>query len=276
MATTTAGGQTEAAPRIPHLPVLHRVGDLIAPKPPPDIASTGLEPNILVGLLVKWGMMETRFTTDEAAQKLHMSVSLVRQVLEKACFDGTIEQLYATGEGTYRYRITDEGRTHAARLSEICGYVGPAPVSLSSYTAMLRWQFANTPQVSPERVAAALSGLVISPKSMELIGLAASSGRSLFLFGPPGNGKTSIGRKVQASLPGDYWVPHAVSVGNDVIHMYDEQSHQRVETSENAGAIDQRWVRIRRPMVVVGGELTLESLDLIYSPSFRQYERLRI
>lgn len=273
MSTTSAGGrQAEAAPKIPHLPVLHRVGDLIAPKPPPDVAATGLDPNVLVGLLVKWGLMETRFTTEEVAQKLHVSVSLARQVLERACFDGSMEQLYQTGEGTYRYRITDEGRQHAARFIEICGYIGPAPVSLAAYTAMLRWQFANTPSVSAERVAAALSGLVVSPKVMELVGLAASSGRSLFLFGPPGNGKTSIGRKIHAALPGDYWIPHAVSVGNDVIHVYDEQCHQRVETGEQSGAIDQRWVRIRRPMVIVGGELTLESLDLIYSPSLRQYE----
>lgn len=271
-ATPANGGPAEAPSRNPNLPVLQRLGDLIAPKPPPDITATGLEPSVLVGLLVKWALMETRFTTEEAAQKLHVSVPLVRQVLEKACFDGSMEQLYQTGEGTYRYRITDEGRNHAARFMEICGYIGPAPVSLASYTAMLRWQFANTPQVHADRVVAALSGLVISPKAMELVGLAASSGRSLFLFGPPGNGKTSIGRKVQAALPGDYWIPHAVSVGNDVIHMFDEQCHQRIDLGEHATGIDQRWVRIRRPMVVVGGELTLESLDLIYSPSLRQYE----
>ena len=248
------------------------MGELIAPRPPQDIAATGLEANVLVGLLVRWGLMETRFTTEEVAQKLHLSVTLARQVLEKACFDGSMEQLYQTGEGTYRYRITEEGRQQAARLFEICGYIGPAPVSLEAYTAMLRWQFANTPPVHADRVAAALSGLVLSPKAMELAGLAVSSERSLFLFGPPGNGKTSVGRKIQAALPGDYWIPHAISVGNDVIRMYDEQTHQRVETGEPAGAIDQRWVRIRRPLVVVGGELTLDSLDLIYSPSLRQYE----
>ncbi len=270
--TPTGGAPVEAAAKIPNLPTLHRVGDLIAPKAPPDIAATGLEASVLTGLLVKWGFMETRFTTEEVAHKLHLSVPLARQVLEKACFDGSMEQLYQTGEGTYRYRITEEGRQHAARFLEVCGYIGPAPVSLAAYTAMLRWQFANTPPVHADRVAAALSGLVVSPTTMELVGLAASSGRSLFLFGPPGNGKTSIGRKVHAALPGDYWIPHAVSVGNDVIHMFDEQCHQRVETGEHSGAIDQRWVRIRRPMVVVGGELTLDSLDLIYSPSLRQYE----
>ena len=78
-------------------------------QPPQDIAATGLEANALVGLLVRWGLMETRFTTEEVAQKLHLSVTLARQVLEKACFDGSMEQLYQTGEGSYHYRITRRG-----------------------------------------------------------------------------------------------------------------------------------------------------------------------
>jgi predicted ATPase with chaperone activity len=138
---------------------------------------------------------------------------------------------------------------------------------------MLRWQFANTPRARPEHVTAALSGLVLSPRTVRLAGLAASSGRSLFLFGPPGNGKSSVGRKIHAALQGDYWIPYAVSVGNEVIRMFDEHTHERVEIGEEAArTIDRRWVRIRRPLVVVGGELTLDSLDLIYSPALRQYE----
>ena len=138
---------------------------------------------------------------------------------------------------------------------------------------MLRWQFQNTPPVKPEHVTAALSGLVLAPKAAQLAGLAVSSGRSLFLFGPPGNGKSSIGRKLHAALPGDYWIPYAISVGNEVIRLYDEQAHDRVEIpAELASKIDQRWVRVRRPLVVVGGELTLESLDLMYSSALHQYE----
>ncbi len=221
----------------------------------------------------KWGFTETRFSTDWVGGQMRISPALVRKVLERVCLDGSMEQLWQTGEGGHHYRITTEGRTHAARLLEVCGYVGPAPVSLEAYGAMLRWQFANSTPVRAEAVAAALSGLVLSPKAAELAGLAVSSGRSLFLFGPPGNGKSSLGRKLHAALQGDYWIPYAISVGNDVIRVFDEQTHQRVEiTSESSATIDQRWVRIRRPLVVVGGELTLDSLDLIYSPALHQYE----
>jgi hypothetical protein len=273
--TQTSGGIADAPSKDkdPNLPPLHRVGKLIAPKAPQEFAAAGLEARVLVDLLVKWGFTETRFTTEWVAQKLHLSPALALKVLERVCLEGMVEQLWQTGQGGHHYRITTEGRQHASRLMEICGYIGPAPVGLEAYASMLRWQFANTPLVKPERVAAALSGLVLSSEAMELAGLAVSSGRSLFLFGPPGNGKSSIARKLHAALPGDYWIPYAISVGNDVIRVFDEQIHQQVDTSgEPSGTIDRRWVRIRRPLVVVGGELTLDSLDLIYSPSLHQYE----
>jgi hypothetical protein len=269
----SSAGATDAPAKDPNLPPLHRVGNLIAPKAPQEITATGLQSHILSDLAVKLGFTETRFTTEWAAQQLHLPPNLVRKLMDRVCMDGTMEQLWETGEGGHHYRITPQGREHASRLLEICGYIGPAPVSLESYTAMLRWQFANMRPVRTENVAAALSGLVLSPKAAELAGLAVSSGRSLFLFGPPGNGKSSVGRKLHAALPGGYWIPYAISVGNDVIRLFDDQTHQRMKSGgEDSATIDQRWVRIRRPLVVVGGELTLESLDLIYSPALHQYE----
>jgi predicted ATPase with chaperone activity len=137
---------------------------------------------------------------------------------------------------------------------------------------MPRWQFAGTPPVRPEHVTAALSGLVLAPEAMELAGLAVASGRSPFVYGPSGNGKSSLGRQIHGALLGDYWIPYCISVRNNIIRLFDEQVHQRVPVADKTGAVDQRWARIRRPLVVVGGELTLEFLDLIYSPAPRYYE----
>jgi predicted ATPase with chaperone activity len=257
----------------PHLPPLIRVGDIIAPRAPQDLASARLEEGALTDLAVKAAYTVARFTTEWVCKQLHLSQALAIEVLEQLCREGLVEETLRTSQGRSHYKITQRGLEHGARVREVCAYVGPAPVRLEAYAAMLRWQFAATPQVRPEHVVAALSGLVLSPQAMQLAGLAASSGRSLFVFGPPGNGKSSLGRQIHAALPGDYWIPYAISVGNSVIRLFDEQTHQRVEVAgEKPGAIDRRWVRIRRPLVVVGGELTLDLLDLIYTPSLRYYE----
>jgi predicted ATPase with chaperone activity len=257
----------------PPLQPMHRVGNLLAPTAPQTMAAARLEEGTLTELAVKLAYTVARFTTDWVAKRLHLSMALVGELLEQLCRDGLLEETMRTAEGRAHFRITPRGREHAGRALEVCGYVGPAPVSLKAYAAMLRWQFANTPQVQAEQVAAALSGLVLSKKAMELAGLAVSSGRSLFVYGPSGNGKSSLGRQIHAALEGDYWAPHCISVGNSVIRLFDEQNHQRVDVgSERPGTIDQRWVRIRRPLIVVGGELTLEYLDLVYSPTLRYYE----
>jgi hypothetical protein len=106
-----------------------------------------------------------------------------------------------------------------------------------------------------------------------MAGLAVSSGRSLFVYGPPGNGKSSLGRMIHGALPGDYWMPYAINVGESVIRLYDPHVHQRVEVpGVKPDTIDERWIRVRRPLVVVGGELTLDLLDLVFIPSARYYE----
>ncbi len=266
-------GTGEAPSKDPHVLPMLRVGDLLAPKAPQDIASARLEEGALTDLAVKLAHTVSRFTTDWVGKSLHLSLPLVREILEQLCREGLLEETMRTSEASSHYRITQRGREHAGRLMEVCAYIGPAPVSLEAYAAMLRWQFANTPPVRPEHVAAALSKLVLSPEAAELAGLAVSSGRSLFVYGPPGNGKSSLGRQIHAALVGDYWIPYCISVSNSVIRLFDEQCHQRVEIpGEHSGAIDHRWARIRRPLVIVGGELTLEFLDLIYSPALRYYE----
>ncbi len=263
----------DAPAKDPNLPPLVKIGDLIAPRAPKDMAGAGLEEGELVDLAAKLAFTVPRFATDWVAKRLHLSMPLTLQLLEQLCREGLIEETMRTSDSHSHYKITQRGREYATRSMEVCAYVGPAPVRLEAYSAMLRWQFANTPPVKPETVAASLSKLVLSPEAAEMAGLAVSSGRSMFVFGPPGNGKSSLGRQIHAALPGDYWIPHCLSVGSTIIRIYDDQCHERVEiANEPPGAIDQRWVRIRRPLVIVGGELTLEFLDLVYSPALRYYE----
>src|SRR6516165_11318491 len=133
----------------PYLPPLHRVGELLAPKAPQKLAAAQLEEGALTDLAVKLAFTVARFTTDWVCKRLHISMALAGDVLEQLCRDGLAEQTMQTSQGRAHYKITQRGREHAARVLELSGYMGPAPVRLEAYAAMLRWQFANTPQVRP-------------------------------------------------------------------------------------------------------------------------------
>ncbi|MFO0850969.1 MAG: hypothetical protein U0871_20810 [Gemmataceae bacterium] len=257
----------------PNLPPMGRLGDLLCPRAPQTIAEARLEDGALTDLAAKFAYTINRFPADWLAERMRVGPALAAAVVAQLLSEGLVEETMSTSNGRAVYRITDRGRRHAERALEVCAYFGPAPVSLEAYAAMLRWEFAHTPEVSPEHVTDALSGLVLNPRAVEMAGLAVSSGRSLFVYGPSGNGKSSLGRQIHAALQGDFWVPHCISVRNSVIRLFDEQVHHRSAfEGDRSAAIDQRWVRVRRPLVVVGGELTLEYLDLVYSPTVRYYE----
>jgi predicted ATPase with chaperone activity len=170
-----------------------------------------------------------------------------------------------------RYGILDRGWERAHRLLDLNGYIGPAPVSLEAYTEVVRWQERNKAPSSRERVAKALSGLVLPDHAVQTLGLVVDSRRSLFLTGPPGSGKTTAAMALHDALEGDVWIPHAIEVSGQIIRVFDPHWHDPV-SPEPAFRYDRRWVKARRPLVVVGGELTIESMDLIYSTSVRYYE----
>src|SRR5262245_1109679 len=168
----------------PHLPPMIRVGELISPRAPQDIAGAKLEDTVLIDLAMRLAYTVARFSTDWVCNQLHLSLPVVQEILEHLCQEAFLDETMKTSEAKSHYRITERGREHAARSMEVCGYIGPAPVRLDAYAAMLRWQFANSPPVKPEHVTTALSGLVLAPRAAHLAALAVSSGRSLFVYGP--------------------------------------------------------------------------------------------
>jgi hypothetical protein len=258
---------------MPHLPAMISTGDELTPKAPVDARDTGVSPAVLSDLALKAAYTVPQFTTEWAARRLHLSQPLMSELLEQLRSEQLLDILGSSGPFGYRYSISGRGRERAGRLLEVSGYIGPAPVSLEAYRAMIEWQLARASEVCSRHVSDAISGLVLPEESRLLAGLAISSGRSLFLHGPPGNGKSSLGRALHGALQGDLWIPHCIGIEDSIIRIFDAQIHQVLDgPTGQPWAVDSRWVRVRRPLIVAGGELTLDSFDLAYSPSLHYYE----
>ena len=257
----------------PFLPPMVKSDGGLAPEAPTSVKTIGLDRSILLDLALKTAHLLPQFSTESAARRMHLSIAVTADLLEQMRTEFLLEALGHEGPG-YRYAITQRGRERAERLMEICGYVGPAPVSLESYRAMLEWQAAQSPRITPEQIKAALAELVLPEEAMEIAGLAMASGRSLFLSGPPGNGKTSLGRMLHnAAAGGDLWIPHCIAVDNNIIRLFDPHCHHPVaHAALKHHPIDQRWIKIHRPFIVAGGEMTLESLDMAWLPALKYYE----
>jgi predicted ATPase with chaperone activity len=189
------------------------------------------------------------------------------------------------GEGAFQYAITAAGIARAREAMERNQYAGPIPVPLEVYNTAIHKQAASRPQVTQRVMRQALSSLVLNEKTFARIGPAANSGTSLFLYGAPGNGKTSIARAIGRMILGeDMYIPYAVDVEGQIIKVYDSVNHEVVpEDDADAQAAgtnalragpkrDLRWIKIKRPFIVVGGELTMAGLDLQFDDVNKFYE----
>jgi predicted ATPase with chaperone activity len=244
-----------------------------APRVPSNIHDTGIERDVLLSLLLKVCYTSSQTSTEAASARLLLPVTTIAELLEDLRKDNLVEILGSSGPLGFRFTLSQKGRDRAVRAMEVSGYVGPAPVSLEAYTASVTWQAAARPPVPPERIAESLAGMTLTEEARMLAGLAVTGNRSLFVYGPAGNGKTSICLNIRKALTDGVWVPHCIAIEHQVIRIFDSQVHELLELPPNAiRSIDHRWVRIRPPLVVVGGELRLEDLDLAWSPSLKFYE----
>jgi predicted ATPase with chaperone activity len=251
------------------------IADIFAPQSPATAEDTGLAPEILSDLILRFAFRYTTFTSERASKELHLPVPITTDLIQRLKKDKLVENLGAAGQFDYRYAITDAGHERARRLFEISGYVGPAPVSLDDYCTTLEIQLASLPDVSPEQVTDAIAELVLPPETVEVASLAGSSGRSLFIYGPPGNGKTTLGHLLHNAVSGDIWIPYCIAIEQSVIRIYDPRFHHAAPLDvppDDMPKVDRRWIRIQRPFIVAAGELTIDALDLGYSAELGFYE----
>ena len=178
---------------------------------------------------------------------------------------------------SYQYTITDKGGERARELLERNRYVGPCPVTLEHYIEVVKLQAQSRPVIKDANVRQALQDLTFSDEIIERIGPAVNSYESIFVYGPPGNGKTSIAKAIGLRLlPGIVMIPHAIFEDGQVIKMFDPSTHQPIDSEEaqlaEANRLDKRWMACRPPVVITGGELTLSDLELAWSDTSRFYE----
>ncbi len=182
------------------------------------------------------------------------------------------------GDSSYRYLISSKGSEKAREALDRSQYAGPAPVPLRQYIESLHEQNRERPPIHRHDLHKIMDNLVISDEMLDKVGPAVNSGRSIFLYGPPGNGKTTIAERVGRMILGeDLWIPFAIDVDGQVIQIFDNVNHEISQQPQNikhgTGMIaDPRWILIRRPMIMVGGELTLAGLDLTYDEINKYYE----
>jgi len=274
----TAPAETQDAPPV----------NAFIPPPITKIEDTGLSLLWLQDLAIKILYFQGYLTGFKIAEEIALPFAgITDQILEALKREKLVEikssQQMGLGEGSYQYAITNAGIDRAREAIERSQYAGPAPVPINVYNASVLHQSRSRTTITNRVLRQALSSLILTEKTFQRIGPAVNSGTSIFMYGPPGNGKTSIARAIgHVILRENMYIPFAIYIDGQVVKLFDSVNHQlsREEDSSPTGTgslrsgirRDTRWVRIRRPFIVVGGELNMAGLDLVFDDVNKYYE----
>ncbi|MEE9241217.1 MAG: hypothetical protein V3U53_08535 [bacterium] len=237
---------------------------------PRRIEDLGIRRDFLLPHVLKTVFVLDTFNVTEAAEQLCLSVKITTDLLEEWKEQKCVEILSAQGyqAAARRYGITSEGRRRAREYMRLSGYIGPVPIPVSTYRQIVKNQTVLGVKVNTESLQKALSHLVVGDRLFKPLGPAVNSGRTIFLYGPPGNGKTAIATALSSLLGGSVAIPKAVEIDGFVMRVFDPSVHHpEVEQPE-----DKRWMRCKRPIVAVGGELTIEMMELRMDANSNTYE----
>ena len=266
--------------------------EILAPRRPESLADSGLTVGQLADLCIKLLYLNGGFSGHDLAAELKLPFSLTGEALrflkDQRCVEVVAGDV--VGPISQRFVLTELGRLRARDVFERCRYVGPAPVPLSDYVKQCRLQTVIGVECSLPALRRCFQGLVLRDGLLEELGPAVCSGRSIFLHGPPGNGKTVIARRLAdylTSYGGEIYVPYALAADESIITLFDPSLHRtrnapgdatppEVQQTDPAARVDQsdidrRWRRIHRPVIVTAGELTLDMLDLRFHPASGYY-----
>ncbi|MDG1512981.1 MAG: AAA family ATPase [Mariniblastus sp.] len=240
------------------------------PRQPNSLLEAGLHRNDLFPLVLKFLFLHGNQSGGRIANQIRVPYGLIIPVLESLKSDMLIGHKSSSGVADYEYELSPKGveqaRIHLSRST----YCGSAPVTLVDYRKSILRQSVKNLKPTFEAVAEALNDLEVTDLQISQLGQAINSGKSMFLFGAPGNGKTSIATRAIRALSEHIWIPRSLTVGGEVIRVFDPSVHVAAPLPTTSGVlveqgIDQRWVRIERPTIIVGGELEMKHLEATLS-----------
>lgn len=248
------------------------------PPAPVTVEDTGIERTMLINLLAKHMSVGGTCTATWLSGEIKLSKLIVNVLLKDMQALQLIESRGVDANSTHsdiRYALTSKGNAWVQDAMAVSQYVGPAPITLESFVEKVKSQSIHNEEIHRDDLTNCLSHLILPDYMALQLGPAANSGKSVLLHGEPGNGKTSIAEALGGAFKDTIAIPYAIAIGNQIISFFDETVHQPADLDGkelSATKLDLRWVPCKRPVIVTGGELTLDMLDLIYNPVSKFYE----
>jgi hypothetical protein len=243
------------------------------PEPPETLEATGLIVPLVEDHLIRLVYFGQQATGAELASMCGVPYIAIQPLIRDLVRDHVMEIVgqKALIEAGYRYTLAPKGRERADEALQRTWYRGPLPVPLDRYVEAIGAQTIRDLVIRRDALRSAFSDLVISEEFLDRIGPAVNAASSIFMYGAPGNGKTAVAERITAMIGGAIFIPHAVEVDGSIIMLFDELNHSPLPVPDGR-RFDARWQRIKRPVVIAGGELTLTSLDLIWNDVGKFYE----
>lgn len=244
---------------------------------PTSMADIGVNEQLLQNLALKHLLDADVLTLIELSNRLCLAGNLVQQLLDEAKRTNQVENKQTTADGQMRYALSQAGRNQAKLAFEKSGYLGPVPVPLEQYWSVCRAQSSRQHKVTREIIRKAFEKITLPKQLLTLIGPALNSKRPVLIYGPPGTGKSYLCRHLNLVFGDNVLIPHSISIDQAIIQIFDPQLHELHEQEGESNSImlsqghDPRWHRCRRPLLVVGGELTQDMLNVHYDRDSKTY-----
>lgn len=237
------------------------------PRTPKSLQEAGLSESLVEELVMRYLLGRGEASGRLISNQLKIPFLLIEPILNRLKYEQLTAYRGANSVNDYIHVLTDQGRERAKQYNLRTTYFGAAPVALSDYCQAVKLQSVETQRPRREELLNAFKDLLVDRKMLGKLGPAINSGRGMFLYGYPGNGKTSIAERVTQAFGHYIWIPRAISIEGEIMRLYDPLMHEPAQVSRgdgylNSSDIDERWVRIKRPTIIAGGELTMDMLEV--------------